>query len=211
MSIKTFVGNMKNLWQEQNASKPYVDTEIDKAKAEIISFINKNEIKANMEQIETLALNNEMKIEELLNILDPMKDKLRTLNNNMETIQFIVDAINTKKNNTHKPNKPHCPVIDEDEEETKREMINRLNKELKRIDYLTKRQNTVFAILRNYEEAEFKKVLSINSEIDIKRFLDIWCPVRDGKKHKSIAIKEQNELYNINTKINRKESIQYGM
>jgi hypothetical protein len=120
MSIKTFVGNMKNLWQEQNASKPYVDTEIDKAKAEIISFINKNEMKASMEQIETLALNNKMEIEELLNMLDPVKDKLRTLNNNMETIQFIVDTINTKKNNTHKPNTPHYPVIDEEYEKEKR-------------------------------------------------------------------------------------------
>lgn len=213
MSIKKAWENIKIIFGDDTiATEVYVQDEIAKLKSDIIDYLSETGIKADINDLKKLTEKHNITLEELYDIIKSEEENLKKLKTNMKTIEDISNAIYKAHTGSNKT-KPQYkgPIIDEDEEETKQEMINRLNKELKRIDYLTKRQNTVFAILRNYEEAEFKKVLSINSEIDIKRFLDIWCPVRDGKKHKSIAIKEQNELYNINTKINRRESIQYGM
>lgn len=206
------VENIKDFFTKRIATEDYVQKEIAKLRKELVDYLKETGIKASIEDLEEQAREHKITLKELYEIIKPEEENLKKLKTNMKTIEDISNAIYKAHTGSNKT-KPQYkgPIIDEDEEETKQEMINRLNKELKRIDYLTKRQNTVFAILRNYEEAEFKKVLSINNEIDIKRFLDIWCPVRDGKKHKSIAIKEQNELYNINTKINRRESIQYGM
>lgn len=140
MSIKTFVGNMRTIWNKEIATQDDI-----KRLEDMISGI-----KITICDINRIVQDKEIELNELLDLIDPMRDQLRLLNTNMDTIQAIVNAIDNKRNNTHKPNKPHYPVIDEEEEIKDTRGTEERYKEIMNLNFGTDKQRDYIFVIEMY-------------------------------------------------------------